>query len=526
MDARKTEGGKWVDVIAEADLCERGRAVVRVGKKQLAVFQTPEGVRACNNRCPHEGFPLAEGSLDEGCVLTCNWHNWKFQLSSGDNLFGGDALRTYPTEVRDGRVWIDASDPPAEQSRNRHLTRLSEAIDDDSYDRIAREVARLLRLEMEPAAIVAHAISHAAPHLEFGTTHAFAALPDWLLLREELRDDADKLACLVEPLAHMARDTLREPRFEFAQASKPYSPEALLAAVESEDRELSEALVRGALEAGTPDAELRPVFAQAALSHYAGFGHSLIYTQKAFEAIARLGASVREPLLLSLVRSLVYAQREDLIPEFRGYAAALEKFGSEDGAALSVDALTNSGVEGALSAVVAGSQRRPEELYDVLLTASARRALCFDTHWERRFDRPVTDNVGWLGFSHPLTFANAVRELCSETPELWPAGLLQMACFIGRNRRYVSEQPPAEYQGATATNFAELSEVVLDHGSAEPIVSAHGIKTFVAVRREHELGLGGKDLPLALDRMLHSPMKRRHVRRIARQSLAFVGRED
>ncbi len=526
MDAHDTEGGNWVDVIAEAELSERGRAVVRVGKKQLAVFRTPEGVRTCNNRCPHEGYPLAEGSLDAGCILTCNWHNWKFELSSGDNLFGGDALRTYPTEVRDGRVWIDASDPPVERSRRKHLARLLEAIDDDSYDRIAREVARLLRLDTEPAAIVAHAISHTAPHLEFGFTHAFAALPDWLQLRDELAEDADKLACLVEPMAHMARDTLREPRFEFAQAARPYSPAALLAAIEAEEREPSEALVRGALEVGVPDAELRPVFARAALSHYADFGHSLIYTQKAFEAIARLGPSVREPLLLSLVRSLVYAQREDLIPEFRGYAPALQKFGTEAGELLSVDALTRSGVDGALSAVVAGSGAAPRELYDVLLTASARRALCFDTHWEKRFDRPVADNVGWLSFSHPLTFANAVRELCSETPELWPAGLLQMACFVGRNRRYVSEQPPAECRGAVATSFTELSEIVLDHGSAEPIVSAHGIKTFVAVRREHALGLGGQDLPLALDRILHSPMKRRHVRRIARQSLAFVARED
>ena len=37
-----------------------------------------DDVWACDNRCPHEGYPLVEGNLTDGCILTCNWHNWKF----------------------------------------------------------------------------------------------------------------------------------------------------------------------------------------------------------------------------------------------------------------------------------------------------------------------------------------------------------------------------------------------------------------------------------------------------------------
>ncbi|MFL5239337.1 MAG: Rieske (2Fe-2S) protein, partial [Rhizomicrobium sp.] len=29
---------------------------------------------AIANRCPHEGYPLSEGTLSPGCLLTCNWH--------------------------------------------------------------------------------------------------------------------------------------------------------------------------------------------------------------------------------------------------------------------------------------------------------------------------------------------------------------------------------------------------------------------------------------------------------------------
>ncbi|GIT48912.1 MAG: hypothetical protein Ct9H300mP14_08400 [Gammaproteobacteria bacterium] len=51
-------------------------------------------------------------------------------------------------------------------------------------------------------------------------------------------------------------------------------------------------------------------------------------------------------------------------------------------------------------------------------------------------DQPYGSNRGWLDFSHGLTFADAVYSLCTRYPELWPAGLLQMACFAGRNAGY------------------------------------------------------------------------------------------
>ena len=68
---------------------------------------------------PHEGYPLREGNLDDRCILTCNWHNWKFDLQSGRNLYGGEGLRTYPVEIRGGEVWIDLADPPLRRAPRR-----------------------------------------------------------------------------------------------------------------------------------------------------------------------------------------------------------------------------------------------------------------------------------------------------------------------------------------------------------------------------------------------------------------------
>ena len=102
----ETPEDSWHLALPVAELEKQPVKMKRIGGRQIAFFMTPDGVRACDNRCPHEGYPLSEGSLSSGCILTCNWHNWKFNLESGDNLFGGDRLRTYPVELRGTELWV------------------------------------------------------------------------------------------------------------------------------------------------------------------------------------------------------------------------------------------------------------------------------------------------------------------------------------------------------------------------------------------------------------------------------------
>ena len=46
--------------VAELDkLRARRKMVVKHGKKQIAIFASGPEVYACNNRCPHEGYPLS-----------------------------------------------------------------------------------------------------------------------------------------------------------------------------------------------------------------------------------------------------------------------------------------------------------------------------------------------------------------------------------------------------------------------------------------------------------------------------------
>ena len=215
-------GSTWIRAASLDALKDKGRLVFRKSGRQIALFDTQEGVLAFNNRCPHEGYPLREGSLDDHCILTCNWHNWKFDLRSGRNLYDGEGLRTYPVEIRNGDVWIDLEDPPFEQRRAEILASLGEAREDNAYDRMAREIARLERLGADPLDAVRETIRWSFERMEFGWTHAYAGIADWLTLHDENEDDDEKrLACILEGVAHVADDVLRQPRHPFSDDVRP-----------------------------------------------------------------------------------------------------------------------------------------------------------------------------------------------------------------------------------------------------------------------------------------------------------------
>jgi nitrite reductase/ring-hydroxylating ferredoxin subunit len=518
----------WVRACSREELARTGRKLFRAGAKQIVLFATAKGVRACNNRCPHEGYPLSEGTLDAGCRLTCNWHNWKFDLEDGTNLFGGDRLRTYPVALRGEDYWVDIADPPAIERRRETLEHLRDAFADKEYDRIARDLVRLTRAGGELTDALAAAIAWSHDRLEFGWTHAYAGAADWLALADEAREDSEHaLVAILEAMTHMAEDTLREPEHGYGEAIAPHEEAAFLAAIEAQDEGGALARLRGGLERGLGFAEFEPALSRAALAHYNDFGHSLIYVVKCGRLIARLGQRVERPLLLALVRSLVYATREDLIPEFRGYAKALAGFGAGPARGLDRGALRRAGIGPALDLVAAAGASPPLDLYRDLLAINAERLLTFDLGFDNRTEGPVADNASWLDVTHGITFANAVRLQCGKAPSLWPAGLLQLACHAGRNLQFADPKQELDQWRVDDADrfFATEIEALFDHGIEEEIVAVHRMKTLLAAREEWRAGMAGPLLLAAVNRYLHGPIKGRHPRRTARQAMAFVARE-
>ena len=519
----------WTKAISRDKLAEKGKAVVRRGGKQIALFDTPAGIFACNNRCPHEGYPLREGTLDGACILTCNWHNWKFDLTTGENQYGGDRLRVYPVELRGGDVWVDLADEPFEQRRAAIMANLREAVDDHEYDRIAREIARLRRAGGDPTEAVSEAILWSYQRLEFGWTHAYAGAADWLALYDEREGDPEsQLVALLEIVGHIADDTLREATHPYAEGRRAYDEDGFVAAIEDEDEAAAIAMLRGALADGLGFAALERGLARAALAHYADFGHSIIYVSKVGRLIERLGPRVAEPLLLSLVRSIVFARREDQIPEFRHYPTALKAWGrGGNGKAPTAADFTGLNARNAMKLAARHGKSDVDALYRALLGVNAGNMLAYDMGFQERTDGSIHDNVGWLSFTHAITFANAARKECTKFPELWPRALLQMACFSGRNAAYTDRSlDGGRWRVNDVDGFFDAGvEMLFDHGKEEYIVSVHLLKTLLAAREEVTSGAAGEAegaLVASLNRLVNAPLKRKHARRTAHQAMDFV----
>ena len=94
----------------------QGRCVI-AGSRQIAVFRLRDGrVFALDNLCPHRAGPLSEGivGLDHASqfeAVVCPFHAYKFSLRDGRGLDTELHVRSYPAEIRDGRIYVTLASP-------------------------------------------------------------------------------------------------------------------------------------------------------------------------------------------------------------------------------------------------------------------------------------------------------------------------------------------------------------------------------------------------------------------------------
>lgn len=100
----------WIDIAALSDIPQRGARIVKTHHGCVAVFRTgADEVFALNNACPHKGGPLSEGIV-HGKAVTCPLHNWVISLETGQAQGADEGqVATYPTQVVEGRIWLDKS---------------------------------------------------------------------------------------------------------------------------------------------------------------------------------------------------------------------------------------------------------------------------------------------------------------------------------------------------------------------------------------------------------------------------------
>ena len=99
---------RWVRVTGVESIPRREGRAVTLGGHDLAIFNLGDRFLAIQNRCPHQGGPLADGIVS-GATVVCPLHAWRVRLDTGhvDCPGGGEAcVATYPTRVEDGIVLV------------------------------------------------------------------------------------------------------------------------------------------------------------------------------------------------------------------------------------------------------------------------------------------------------------------------------------------------------------------------------------------------------------------------------------
>ncbi len=106
--------------LTEADELPEGRvATATVGHEVLCVTRSDDGYGCLGNRCPHQGGPLGEGSIEKGW-LRCPWHGYDYSPKNGRPPGGfADAPPAYRTEQRDDGIYVAL---PVEVARGRSVS--------------------------------------------------------------------------------------------------------------------------------------------------------------------------------------------------------------------------------------------------------------------------------------------------------------------------------------------------------------------------------------------------------------------
>ncbi len=99
--------GTLAKVADKSDLKPGEAKVIEVQGKTLALFNVDGTFYALDNTCLHRGGPLGEGEL-EGPVVTCPWHGWRWDVTSGANT-NNPAVKVacFPVKVEGTSVFVE-----------------------------------------------------------------------------------------------------------------------------------------------------------------------------------------------------------------------------------------------------------------------------------------------------------------------------------------------------------------------------------------------------------------------------------
>ena len=298
-----------------------GRLLTKVGTRPVVVFWHDDRPYAIEDRCPHLGFPLHQGTVEAGLV-TCHWHHARFDLSSGCTLdLWADDAPGFDTEVRDGRVWVRAR---AELDPVAHLhERLRQGLEEGITLVIAKSVLGLLDAGASPAEIVRTGIEFGTAYRAQGWGAGLTVLVAMANLLPRL-DAADQGLALVHGLAFVSRDTRgHAPRFATGPLDRAGIAAPRLAGwyrrfIDTRSTDAAERTLATALTDPQRLPAVEAMMFAAVTDHvFIDGGHTLDFTNKAFEALDHVGSGAAPEVLPALVQQTAGAQRSEEFSEWR-----------------------------------------------------------------------------------------------------------------------------------------------------------------------------------------------------------------
>ncbi|MDQ3978458.1 MAG: Rieske (2Fe-2S) protein, partial [Actinomycetota bacterium] len=414
------------------DLKKQGRLVTKAGNHPVCVFWDGEGrAFALDDRCPHMGFPLHRGTVEEG-LLTCHWHHARFDLATGGTLDPfADDVRAFPVEIDGDDVYVlsDGANGQVEHLQRR----LAEGLEQGLSLVMAKAVMGLLDAGVPVAQIVRTGVDFGTANRQAGWGSGLTVLTAMANLIPMLAPE-DRALALVHGLAFVARDTRnRPPRFPLTSLGSADIPAARLISwyrrfIETRSADAAERTLVTAIEGGHPPSVVSRMMFAAATDHvFLDGGHTLDFTNKAFELLDHLGWEAAAVVLPTLVDQTARASRSeeggrwrhphdlaalielttrrlpDLLAEGERRRADGESFPDPDGVSALGWELLEDDPKGVVEAIcrAAAAGATPEQLGRALGLAAGLRITRFHTQ---------NDFGDWDVVHHGFTAANALHQ--------------------------------------------------------------------------------------------------------------------
>jgi methionine sulfoxide reductase heme-binding subunit len=97
----------FVTVCQVDEIVDSRAKIFCIDKERIAVYRHDNKLYAIHNVCKHQGGPLGEGKIIDGCI-TCPWHGYQYLPHNGQSPPPfKEKVSTYDVRVMDGKVWLN-----------------------------------------------------------------------------------------------------------------------------------------------------------------------------------------------------------------------------------------------------------------------------------------------------------------------------------------------------------------------------------------------------------------------------------